>query len=260
MRPLPDGIPFSIRFAFPKLPTWHSRSYPWPLPFAERARLRALTLESLEGRALLSTFPLVTTNAASRGLGGTARRSTLRSTRKARVPSARFQYSTDPSFPLTVSTIIGSGFGGPTGVAVDAAGDVFVADAGNRRRQRRSCPTAPSSPLAPGSTPRSASRWTPTGDVFVADAGNSAVTEVEPDGTIDPIGSQFQRPGRAWRWMRPATSSSPTSGTSTLVKEVLPDGTINTIGSGFGRRSGVAVDAAGDVFVADTSNNAVKEV
>ena len=44
------------------------------------------------------------------------------------------------------------------------------------------------------------------------------------------------------------------------VKEVLPNGEIKTIGSGFSGPSGVAVDAAGDVFVADTGNNAVKEV
>jgi hypothetical protein len=44
------------------------------------------------------------------------------------------------------------------------------------------------------------------------------------------------------------------------VKEVLPDGAILTIGSGFNQPSGVAVDGSGDVFVADTLNNAVKEV
>src|SRR5262249_43258061 len=47
--------------------------------------------------------------------------------------SARFQYSTDPAFPLTVATTLGSGFRNPTGVAEGAAGDVFVADYGNNR-------------------------------------------------------------------------------------------------------------------------------
>ena len=41
---------------------------------------------------------------------------------------------------------------------------------------------------------------------------------------------------------------------------MLPNGTIKTIGSGFNGPYGVAVDAAGDVFVADFGNNAVKEV
>jgi hypothetical protein len=44
------------------------------------------------------------------------------------------------------------------------------------------------------------------------------------------------------------------------VKEVLPNGTILTIGSGFNFPTGVAVDAAGDVFVADYGNSTVEEV
>ena len=42
--------------------------------------------------------------------------------------------------------------------------------------------------------------------------------------------------------------------------EVKPDGSILTIGSGFNSPTGVAVDGAGDVFVADYDNSAVKEV
>ena len=44
------------------------------------------------------------------------------------------------------------------------------------------------------------------------------------------------------------------------VKEILPNGTIKTIGAHFKDPTGVAVDAAGDVFVADTGHHAVKEV
>jgi streptogramin lyase len=44
------------------------------------------------------------------------------------------------------------------------------------------------------------------------------------------------------------------------VKKVAPDGTITQVGSGFWHPGGVAVDAAGNVFVADTGHNAVKEV
>jgi hypothetical protein len=68
--------------------------------------------------------------------------------------SALFQYSTDPSFPLSGgATTIGSGFNKPGAVAVGRAGDVLVAD-----------------------------------------TVNSAVKEVLPDGTIKTIGSGFSRP------------------------------------------------------------------
>jgi hypothetical protein len=44
------------------------------------------------------------------------------------------------------------------------------------------------------------------------------------------------------------------------VKEVLPGGTIKSIGSGFSGPRGLAVDGAGEVFVVDTLNYAVKKV
>ena len=47
---------------------------------------------------------------------------------------------------------------------------------------------------------------------------------------------------------------------NSAVKEILPNGTIKTIGSGFNEPYGVAVDAAGDVFVADTDNERVVEL
>jgi hypothetical protein len=47
---------------------------------------------------------------------------------------------------------------------------------------------------------------------------------------------------------------------NSAVKEVLPGGTIKTIGSGLSSPRGVAVDELGDVFIGDTSNSAVKEL
>jgi len=44
------------------------------------------------------------------------------------------------------------------------------------------------------------------------------------------------------------------------VLEVFPDGTQKTISSGWSLPQGIAVDAAGDVFVSDTGNNRVVEI
>jgi hypothetical protein len=60
--------------------------------------------------------------------------------------SARFQYSTDPSFTPTVATTLASGFNKPLGVAVDGAGDVFVADTFNNQVVELSPPAVAASP------------------------------------------------------------------------------------------------------------------
>ncbi|HWB11433.1 MAG TPA: DUF4214 domain-containing protein [Pirellulales bacterium] len=168
--------------------------------------------------------------------------------------TVRFQYSSDPTLAPTVETTIGSGFSGPDGVAVDAAGDVFVADLGNK---------AVKEVLPNGTIKIISSGFTPTGvavdaagDVFITP--NNAVEEVLPNGTIKTIGSGFNSPtGVA------VDAAGDVFVADTLhkaVKEVLPDGTIKTIGSGFIQPEGVAVDAFGDVFVSDVGNNTVKEV
>jgi hypothetical protein len=104
-------------------------------------------MEGLEGRTLLSLPPIVTTGAAAPILATGA---TLNATVNpdGSTTAARFQYSTDPSFPLTSSTTLGAGFKPPSGVAVDGAGHVFVADYGNNRVVELSPPMAAASPAS----------------------------------------------------------------------------------------------------------------
>jgi hypothetical protein len=118
-------------------------------------------------------------------------------------------------------------------VAVDAAGDVFVADDNNNAVKEMvavngSIPaTNPTiNVLGSGFNQPLGVAVDAAGDVFVADTGNNEVKEmVAVNGSI------------------PATNP-----------------TINVLGSGFNSPEDVAVDAAGDVFVADTGNNEVKEI
>jgi hypothetical protein len=171
--------------------------------------------------------------------------------------SARFQYSTDPSFTPTVASTLGSGFSFPFGVAVDAAGDVFVADTGNNAVEEV-LPDGSGVTLGSGFSTPTGVAVDAAGDVFVADYGNNAVKEVLPDGTIVTLGSGFLNPGGVAVDAAGDVFVADTS--HNAVKEVRPDGSILTVGSGFSGPSGVAVDASGDVFVADSGHNAIKEV
>jgi hypothetical protein len=82
--------------------------------------------------------------------------------------SARFQYSTDPSFTPTVATTLASGFRSPTGVAVDRAGDVFVADTGNDA-VKEVLPNGTIKPIDSGFRFPRGVAVDGAGDIFVAD-------------------------------------------------------------------------------------------
>ena len=114
-----------------------------------------------------------------------------------------------------------NGLSAPQGVAIDSAGDVFVADDGSNRvlelpagssRQRTLPFTGLSGPEGVAVDP--------AGDVFVTDYYNNRALEL-------PAGSSQQ--------------------------QTLPL-------SGLSRPEGVAVDSAGDVFVADSANGRVVEL
>ena len=258
MSTLHDGFPTCVRFTLPEPRLWPNRSLP-PRGAARRsqpARRRALTLECLEGRTLLSTLPSVITGAAgSVSTTGATLNGTVNP--EGSTTTARFQYSTNPAFTPTVTTTIGSGFSLPGRRG---------GGRGRRRLRRRHQQQRSQGGRAERHHPDHRLRVQPpsgvavdaAGDVFVADTGNNAVKEVLPDGTILTIGSGFSGPSGVA--VDAAGDVFVADSGNNAVKEVLPDGTIKTIGSGFRIPIGVAVDAAGDVFVADTGNNAVKEV
>ena len=200
--------------------------------------------------------PTVATGAAS---SVTETGATLNATvnPKGSTTTALFQYSTSFLFTPTVETIVGSGFNGPQGVGVDAAGDVFVADT-QHSLVKEVLPNGTIKTIGSGFVGPTAVAVDAAGDVFVADFNSNVVKEVLPSGVIKTIGSGFNGPSGVA--VDGAGDVFVADSNNNAVKEVLPNGTILTIGSGFVLPRRVAVDSAGDVFVSDLGHNAIKEV
>ena len=171
---------------------------------------------------------------------------------------------------------VGSGFDHPFGVALDANGDVFVADTldGQIKEIVAVNGTIPVTnptinPLGSGFSDPEGVAVDARGDVFVTDTPNSKVYEiVAVNGTIPATNPTINQLASSFAFGAPRGIAVDANGdvfvsdtdTSAVYEIVASSGTVNTLGSNFNQPWGLAVDATGDVFVADTDNNAVKEI
>ena len=146
----------------------------------------------------------------------------------------------------------------PEGLATDASGDVFIADTFNNRvvevtpsgSIRAVAGTGKAGYSGDGHSARLASLNTPTGvavdakgDVYIADASNNVIRRVDAKtGIITTVAGDFA----ADRASDGLGGFSGDGGPATAARLNDPQG--------------VAVDGAGDLFIADTFNNAIREV
>ncbi|HAL82858.1 MAG TPA: hypothetical protein DCO83_11990 [Mucilaginibacter sp.] len=222
----------------------------------------------------------------------------------------------------TVSTFAGNGtagyvdaggtgaqFNNPTGVTVDASGNLYVSDTHNNII-REITPAGQVSTYAGTPTigfsngvAATAQFYAPTGSAFdsqgnlyVADFGNNVIRKITPAGTV----STYAGNGRAGYYNGAADSSHLKSTTDTmalfnnpqavavdaagnvyvadrgnnLIRKILPTGRVITMAgtrtagyvdatnvlAKFNNPSGIAVDASGNVYVADAGNSAVRKI
>jgi uncharacterized protein (TIGR03437 family) len=128
----------------------------------------------------------------------------------------------------------------PTGLALNAAGDLYIADTSNNAIRIVTKATGIIASLSIGSfnlkSPRSVA-VDAAGNVYIADTGNSRILKVAPVGSI--------------------TKTTTLAGTS--VVGYSGDGGPATSAE-LNNPAGVAVDAAGNVYIADTNNQRIRVV
>ncbi len=158
-------------------------------------------------------------------------------------------------------------FSFPSGVAVDSAGNVYVADAWNDTI-RKITPGGVVSTLAglgessgsddgPGSAARFAGpsdvAVDSVGNVYVADSGNHTIRKITPEGAVSTLA------GLAYQGHAPSTYEPYTFTTlAGYAGYGSADGTGNA--ARFTGPSGVAMDSAGNAYVADKDNHTIRKV
>ena len=211
----------------------------------------------------------------------------------------------------TVATVAGNGtlgfadgniadarFYQPTGVAVDAAGNIYVADSENHRI-RKITPGGIVSTLAGSGTAGSAEgagtaaqfnspravAVDATGNVYVADGINNKIRKITPAGEVSTLAGSgaygfADGDGANAKFYFPKGIAVDASGNLYVaddinhrIRKITPTGTVTTIagstsgsddGDGinakFNSPRGVTLDAAGNIYVADAANHRIRKI
>jgi streptogramin lyase len=166
----------------------------------------------------------------------------------------------------SLATLVASGLNEPFGVAVDGAGNVYIADTANSAIKKWNVAGNSVTTLADSSS----GLFEPVGvavdaagDVYIADMGNSTVkkwnvansnlTTLVSSGLYEPHGVAVDAAGNVYIADTYNSAVKKWNVASSNVT-TLADSSSGLLGPG-----GVAVDAAGNVYIADTYNLAVKK-
>jgi uncharacterized protein (TIGR03437 family) len=180
----------------------------------------------------------------------------------------------------------------PSGLAFDGAGNLYIADQYNFV-VRKVAPNGVITTLATKSSIGNAGDGGPaavatdsSGDIFVNTGSGQYVRRISPDGAVTQLlyggplmmgGPYFQWPSQYWGIAADASGNLyAADGAYSRLIRVTPNGTTTTLagaaGSGFSgdggpaagaqlsRPLGLGLDGAGNLFIADSNNSAIREI
>ena len=197
-----------------------------------------------------------------------------------------------------VNTIAGTGASGfsnkkdsvtfnfPSGVGVDAAGNVYVADQGNLAIRKIDA-NAVVTTFATGFNGPTGVASDGAGNVYVADNGNSIIVKITNKGVVSTLAGTHgirgskDGTGTGAQFNQPQSVAVDSSGNvyvadagNNMVRKINSQGVVTTIAgnttagnqngvgvaASFNKPTGVAVDASGNVYVADSNNNLIRKI
>jgi sugar lactone lactonase YvrE len=148
----------------------------------------------------------------------------------------------------------------PSGVAVDAAGNIYVSDSANHQI-RKITANGTIQNLAgtfTGSGGQDGTKWNArfanpqglatdtSGNIYVADQDNHAIRKITANGTVTTVAGSFISDNSAFTGSATGFSGSADGGGKTNAR--------------FNKPADVAVDAAGNIYVADSGNHAIRKI
>lgn len=178
-------------------------------------------------------------------------------------------------------------FNSPQGIAVDGAGNIFVADTGNRTIRKITTDgyvttlagAVGKSGLSDG--PGAQARFMApmgiavdrAGVVYVSDFANDTIRKITPDGMVSTLAGSAGYPGNAdgsgdnAQFRNPLFLAADGAGnvyvadqSNFSIRKITPAGIVSTLPAHVSDPHGVAVDAAGNIYVADASVDALLKI